>query len=132
MPISNCTVSGGSLNCSRLTDASCDHSMDLGVVCSTYKQLYNELLAQQSSTSPPVTCECPMTTCSTSSGDPNTQSCDCSTERPINIVLNAPQQDPNGNSNTITALGVVTAFLVFLLVGTVTVLVITCRDLGKR
>ena len=53
VPISRCTVTGaGNLNCSVITDASCDHSMDLGVVCSTYEQLYNELLAQQSTTDP--------------------------------------------------------------------------------
>ena len=56
-PIGSCRVStGGELSCSLITDASCDHSMDLGVVCRTYKLLYNELLTQCSSTNPPPTC----------------------------------------------------------------------------
>ena len=38
-PINNYTVqTGGSLNCSLITDGSCDHSMDLGVVCRTNDQ----------------------------------------------------------------------------------------------
>ena len=46
-PISNCTVQDEpTLNCSQITDGSCDHSMDLGVVCRTYEQLYNELREQ--------------------------------------------------------------------------------------
>ena len=53
LPITNCTVQdGGRLNCSQITDSSCDHSMDLGVVCRTYEQLYSELLIQSSSTVP--------------------------------------------------------------------------------
>ena len=56
VPISSCTVQdGGSLNCSQITDASCDHSMDLGVVCRTCEQLYNEFQDQCSSTDPPPT-----------------------------------------------------------------------------
>ena len=40
VPISNCVLSsGGDLNCSQLTDGSCDHSMDLGVVCRTYSDV---------------------------------------------------------------------------------------------
>ena len=50
LPITTCRVLNGSnLNCTELADASCDHSMDFGVVCRTYEQLYNELLVQQSS-----------------------------------------------------------------------------------
>ena len=52
--------------CSQITDASCDHSMDLGVVCHTY----NELLYR---TDPRPTCppiedptSCPTLTCPTS------------------------------------------------------------------
>ena len=40
------------LNCTQITDASCNHSMDLGVVCRTYEQLYNELQDQCSSIDP--------------------------------------------------------------------------------
>ena len=67
VPISRCTVQNGQLSCTQITDASCDHSMDLGVVCSTYEQLYNELLAKQTSTeAPSPTCPpCEATTCST-------------------------------------------------------------------
>ena len=50
MPIRSCTVeTGGGFNCNIITDGSCDHSMDLGVVCSTYKQLCS---AQQCSELP--------------------------------------------------------------------------------
>ena len=66
VPISSCVVQDGLLNCSQITDASCDHSMDLGVVCRTYEQLYNELLNQCSSTDPPPTSPTSVeTTCST-------------------------------------------------------------------
>ena len=45
LPISSCAVQNvNSLSCTQITDTSCDHSMDLGVVCNTYKQLYEELL----------------------------------------------------------------------------------------
>ena len=54
-PIGNCTVQEEQLNCSLITDGSCDHSMDLGVVCRTYKQLYNELLASGSMTTTTIT-----------------------------------------------------------------------------
>ena len=48
LPITTCIVNNGSsLSCTDVADASCDHSMDLGVVCRTYKQLYDELLAEQ-------------------------------------------------------------------------------------
>ena len=33
VPISGCTAPDGSLRCNPITDASCDHSMDLGVMC---------------------------------------------------------------------------------------------------
>ena len=34
--INNCTAEDGvRLNCNQITEASCDHSMDLGVVCCT-------------------------------------------------------------------------------------------------
>ena len=49
VPINNCTVEhDGRLICHQITDASCDHSMDLGVVCGSYQQLYNELRDQVS------------------------------------------------------------------------------------
>ena len=36
VPISDCTVQiNGTLQCNESTDVSCDHSMDLGVVCCT-------------------------------------------------------------------------------------------------
>ena len=71
----------GQLSCTQITDASCDHSMDLGVVCSSYEQLYNELLAQQSSTDTPPTCPtCEVTTCPTTTCPEcptvKTESCD--------------------------------------------------------
>ena len=56
--MSRCTVQN-SLSCSQITDASCDHSMDLGVVCPTFEQGYNALLQQCSSTDPPPTSENP-------------------------------------------------------------------------
>ena len=50
VPIRNCSVTEeGNLTCNQITDGSCDHSMDLGVVCRTYEQLYNELRDQMSS-----------------------------------------------------------------------------------
>ena len=56
LPITTCTVlNGSSLKCTELADASCDHFMDLGVVCRTYEQLYNELQDEYSSTDPPLT-----------------------------------------------------------------------------
>ena len=65
LPISTCRAStDGGLSCSLITDGSCDHSMDLGVVCRTYEQLYNELLTQYSSTDLPPTCPtCEDSTC---------------------------------------------------------------------
>ena len=49
VPIRSCLVTEeGNLTCIQITDASCDHSMDLGVVCITYEQLYNELRDQES------------------------------------------------------------------------------------
>ena len=62
VPISNCVLlSGGDLNCSQLTDGSCDHSMDLGVVCRTYSDVKEiskqctsmNLVAATNSTCPP-------------------------------------------------------------------------------
>ena len=62
VPISNCVLSsGGDLNCSQLTDGSCDHSMDLGVVCRTYSDVKEisdqcssmEAVAATESTCPP-------------------------------------------------------------------------------
>ena len=49
-PISSCAIQEEQLNCRLITDGSCDHSMDLGVTCRTYEQLYNELLAGGSMT----------------------------------------------------------------------------------
>ncbi|XP_064397201.1 scavenger receptor cysteine-rich domain superfamily protein-like [Halichondria panicea] len=63
VPISNCVLlSGGDLNCSQLTDGSCDHSMDLGVVCRTYSDVKEiskqctsmNLVAATNSTCPPT------------------------------------------------------------------------------
>ena len=58
LPIGRCTVqAGGILSCSQITDTSCSHSMDLGVVCQTEcEQRLNELQDQCSSTDLPVTC----------------------------------------------------------------------------
>ena len=58
-PINNCTVQDGRLNCSQITDGSCDHSMDLGVVCPTYERLYNELQNQCSCTGTSTYCQWP-------------------------------------------------------------------------
>ena len=78
LPITICTVlNGSSLNCTELADASCDHSMDLGVVCRTYKQLYDELQAEQTRTDPPQTGVTAEITCPESSV--TTESCDCPT-----------------------------------------------------
>ena len=78
LPITTCGVNNGSsLSCTELADASCDHSMDLGVVCRTYKQLYDELLAEQTRTDPPQTGVTEEITCPESSV--TTGSCDCPT-----------------------------------------------------
>ena len=130
VPISSCTAQdGGSLNCSLITDASCDHSMDLGVVCRTCEQLYNEFLNQCPSTNPQPnspTCEdptpCPIITCPTSTCPTVTpKSCDCPTrEDPVTAYA-------AGATTIITALGAVTGVLVILLLGTVTALVVMCQ-----
>ena len=53
VPISNCTVQSKSdLNCSQITDASCDHFMDLGVVCRTYEELLEECSGTDSPPTP--------------------------------------------------------------------------------
>ena len=81
VPIRSCTVqNGGDLNCFPLTDGSCDHSMDLGVVCCTYEQLCNENCC--STTDPTPTCPtCEVTTCPTTNciehPTVTTESCDC-------------------------------------------------------
>ena len=78
LPITTCRVlNGSSLNCTELADASCDHSMDLGVVCHTHKQLYDELQAEQTRTVPPQTGVTAEITCPESSA--TTESCDCPT-----------------------------------------------------
>ena len=51
VPISSCRVQDEStLNCTLIEDASCDHSMDLGVVCRTLEQLHQEQAVAQSTT----------------------------------------------------------------------------------
>ena len=35
VPIHTCTIKNGNLNCTQLADGSCNHTMDLGVVCRT-------------------------------------------------------------------------------------------------
>ena len=97
LPIGRCTVqAGGILSCSQVTDTSCSHSMDLGVVCQTEcEQRFNELQDQCSMTtgdsqptSPteeitssltPKPCECLSTEDSTTVTHPSvtTKSCDC-------------------------------------------------------
>ena len=125
VPISSCTVQdGGRLNCSKITDASCDHSMDLGVVCRTCEQLYNEFLNQCSSTDPPPTSptRCPTLTCPTSTCPTVTpESCDCPTCEETVAAYAA------GATAIITGLGAVTGVLVILLLGTVTALVVMCQ-----
>ena len=73
VPMSRCTAQT-SLSCSQVTDASCDHSMDLGVVCPTFEQGYSALLQQCSSTDPPPTSG--DTTPSPTMCPVTTQSCD--------------------------------------------------------
>ena len=53
VPISNCVIeAGGSLSCTQITDASCDHSMDLGVVCNLiqHQSTTTNLIPNQSTT----------------------------------------------------------------------------------
>ena len=97
LPITICTVlNGSSLNCTELADASCDHSMDLGVVCRTYKQLYDEFLAEQTRTDPPQTGVTELITCPESSA--TTQSCDCPTvtsKAELNTKAELANKQPN-------------------------------------
>ena len=54
VPISSCTVQDeDSLSCSQITDTSCDHSMDLGVVC-------DEPSATATTNLPPVSTDPPL------------------------------------------------------------------------
>ena len=115
VPISSCTVQdGGSLNCSQITDASCDHSMDLGVVC-------NEQSTSETTNPPPVSTYTNMPV--TSSGPKEASEAPSQTSDGICIT---------GATTIITALGAVTGVLVILLLGTVTALVIMCTVLRKR
>ncbi len=39
--IHTCNASATNVSCVPLTDASCEHTMDVGVVCSSYQEVYN-------------------------------------------------------------------------------------------
>ena len=130
-PIINCTVQDEGTFCSLITDASCDHSMDLVVVCRTYEQLYNELLEQRSSTDLSLTCP---TTC------PTTESSDNPTLPPPNMN-SFPLTNRTGdvlivcnnesNISTVT-FGVVVGVLVAVIVAMVIGWICTCVILKRQ
>ena len=45
-PIHNCTIENNKLNCSLITNGSCDHSMDLGVVCRTEQECLEQVRSE--------------------------------------------------------------------------------------
>ena len=155
MPIRNCTVqTGGGLNCSLITDGSCDHSMDLGVVCGTCEQLYNDSYC--SAADPPPTCPtcevatCPTTNCS-KCPPVTSESCDCPTSDNLtpsqtiscptlsdvttSLTVNNSRSlgaEMQCSQNTISILGALVGVLVALLVATVTGWIVTCVVCRRR
>ena len=126
VPISRCKVQdGGTLTCSQITDASCDHSMDLRVVCRTYQQVYNELLEQRSSTDPTPTC-------------PTCEEVKCPTNHPTvvnesNFSMDTFDTVPRvGNCASTSALGGVVGVLLTLVVVLVIGWSLSCVALVKR
>ena len=141
VPISHCTVQiNGTLQCNESTDASCDHSMDLGVVCRTCDELYTKINDQcriRSTTQSYIsTTEGAMPTYISQSSLQITQTdSHNSTVTPVpNGRLSQIVDDTciTGATTIIMALGAVTGVLVILLLGTVTALLLTCVALGKR
>ena len=116
VPISGCTAPDGSLRCNPITDASCDHSMDLGVMCRKCDDLRSRVEDQ-----------CPIQVTSESIDEARTTS---------NLLIqNLSQIDGTcitGATTIIIVLGAVTGVLVILLLGTVTALVAICIAFKKR
>ena len=133
-PIGSCRVlPEGGLSCSLITNGSCDHSMDLGVMCRTeYEQLYNDLRSQcstaNSKPSPPATAGSP--TRSTSSPIAVTsKSCDCPTHTMLTPTSTFPlpcNQAHNVSGNIAESMGdsSVSAYIT-VAYGTVIVVLVT-------
>ena len=49
-PIHNCTVENNKLNCSLITNGSCDHSMNLEVACRTERECLEQVRSKESLT----------------------------------------------------------------------------------
>ena len=128
MPIAKCKVqTGGRLSCSLITDGSCDHSMYLGVVCGTCEQLYNELLDECSSTSPPPPCPtCDQPPPCPTREDPTQYFSECPTEAEATCDCPATEEQC---SNTLISLG---AVVCLLLVATAISWTVTCVVCKRR